>query len=98
MYLLRFFIGFITIFITAIFIGALIICIILGEGLWMIGGGALIGFYIAWTVAGGVIFSPLTYFVLSDWDLFKKRMRYSIAGSGFGALSGLLIGYLVGYF
>ena len=98
MFLLRIFIGFVTILVSAFFLGALIICILLGEGLWMIGAGALLGFYIAWTVATGVIFSPLSYFVLSDWDLFKKRMKYAIAGGSLGALSGLLIGFLVGYF
>lgn len=98
MYLLRIFIGFVTVIVTAFFIGVLVICAILGEGLWMIGAGSLLGFYIAWTVAGGVIFSPLSYFVLSDWVLFKKRMRYAIAGGSLGALSGLFIGYLVGYF
>ena len=96
--MLRVFIALITSIIIIAYIAGFIISLFIGDGVWLIGLGALLGFYIAWSIAGGVIFSPLSYFVLSDWDLFKKKLKYSTAGSLTGALIGLLLGYLLGYF
>jgi hypothetical protein len=95
--MLRFIIGFITFIVFAAYLAALVITIILGEGIWIIALGALVGFYVAWTIAGGVIFSPFSYFVLSDWDLFTKKLKHSVGGSVIGGIIGLLIASLAGY-
>jgi len=95
---LRFFTGLLTFIVYSVFIGGFVISILYGEGLWTLGLGALVGFYISWSIAGGVIFSPFSYFVLSDWELFKKKLSYSIGGGTLGFLLGLVLGYVLGYF
>lgn len=95
--MLRFIIGFITFVVFTAYIVGVILAILLGSGLWIIGLGAFLGFYIAWSIAGGVIFSPFSYFVLSDWNLFKTKLKYSVGGSVVGVSIGFLIAYLSGY-
>ena len=96
--MLRFFIAFLIFFTFVAYISVFVISLIIGEGLWLLGLGALLGFYFSWSIAGGVIFSPFSYFVLSDWNLFKKKLKYAISGSFIGFLIGVFAGYLFGYF
>jgi len=89
--MLKYFLGFCTIIIYLVYIIGFIISIVYGQGFWLLGLGALLGFYISWSIAGGVIFSPLSYLVLSDWELYKKKVSYAFGGSVLGFFIGTAV-------
>lgn len=95
--MLRIFTGLITFILFAAYIGGFVFSVIYGAPLWIISLGALLGFYIGWSIAGGVVFSPFSYFVMSDWSIFKKKVKYAFGVSIVGGIIGLLIAGALGY-
>ena len=67
-------------------IGWVIADIYLWAFSWCLGVGGLlglIGFFIGYSISGGMTIAPRDYWRLPDYEVFKKKMRYgnSIAGS-----------------
>ena len=53
---------------------------------WCLGVGGLlglIGFFIGYSISGGMTIAPRDYWRLPDYEVYKKKLRYgnSIAGS-----------------
>ena len=67
-------------------IGWMIADIYLWTFSWCLGVGGLlglIGFFIGYSISGGMTIAPRDYWRLPDYEVYKKKLRYgnSIAGS-----------------
>lgn len=67
-------------------IGWLIADIYLWTLSWCCGAGGLlglVGFFVGYSVSGGMTIAPRDYWRLPDYEVFKKKLRYanSIAGA-----------------
>ena len=67
-------------------IGWMIADIYLWTVSWCLGVGGLlglIGFFVGYSISGGMTIAPRDYWRLPDYEVFKKKMRYgnSIGGS-----------------
>jgi hypothetical protein len=76
--MLKLFIGFISLITFLFYLFIMIVCVFGGDpGYWMLGVGVFVGYLIGWNVSGGVALSPLSHFVLSDWEVFKTKYKYA---------------------
>jgi hypothetical protein len=67
----------------ALYILGIVIGFAMGFGFGIVVLIGFISFLVAWHLSGGMVVAPADYFFQPEWDVFKKKLKWS-NGIGWG--------------